>query len=292
MFSFIFEKIKAIFDFIQNYFKTVVFLTILFLVLTPSGEIVPQANLAKIELSGAIMDTSKVLEKLQEAKDDKNIKGVLFIVDSPGGAVAPSVELAYAIKELKETKPVVAYASGIMASGGYYASIWSNKIVANPGSMIGSIGVIFQSFNVEELISKLGIKPQTEKIGKYKESGTPFREWKEYEKAEIQKVITQTYDMFVADVSSARNLDPKNHIHFADAHIFTAQGAKEVGLIDEIGTLSTAQKELMTLSGVSVPVWTKEDEFEKFMNKLMESSMQSVVKYFGSSLSAKMDFNQ
>jgi protease IV len=288
LFSSIFNGIKSIFDFIQNYFKTVVFLTILLIMFYPSGEIEAQANLATVELNGAIMDSKEILEKIQKVKEDKNIKGVLFIVNSPGGAVAPSIEIAYAIKELREIKPVVAYASGLMASGGYYASIWSDKIIANPGGMIGSIGVIFQSFNVEELITKLGIKPQTEKIGKYKESGTPFREWEEYEKAEIQKVITQTYEMFVADVSNARGLDPKNHESFADAHIFTSMGAKEVGLIDEVGTISLAQKELITLSGVTVPVWTKEDEFDKFMNKIMESSIQNVVKYFGTSLQSSL----
>lgn len=291
MFSIIFRGVKAIFDFIQNYFKTVVFITILFFILTPSSEIQPQANLTTIELNGPIMDSKEILEKIDKAKNNKHIKGVLFIVNSPGGAVAPSVEIAFAIKELRESKPVVSYASGIMASGGYYASIWSDMIIANPGSMIGSIGVIFQSFNVEELISKLGIKTQTAKIGKYKESGTPFREWEEYEKEELNKIISQTYDMFVADVSSARGLNPQDHQTFADAHIFTAFGAKEVGLIDEVGTMSLAQKELMTLSGVNDPIWTQEDKFEKFMEKLMQTSMQIVVKYLGTNLQTKVDFN-
>ncbi|QOG13233.1 signal peptide peptidase SppA [Arcobacter sp. FWKO B] len=255
----------------------------------PSGEMPQRANLATVELSGPIVDSKDILEKIQKVKEDEYIKGVLFVVNSPGGAVAPSVEIAYAIKELKEIKPVVAYASGIMASGGYYASIWSDKIIANPGGMIGSIGVIFQSFNIEELITKIGIQTQTQKIGKYKESGTPFREWNDYEKDEINKVISQTYDMFVSDVSLARGLDPKNHESFADAHIFTSMGAKEVGLIDEVGTLSMAQGEIIKLSGVSDPIWTKEDKFEKFMEKLMQSTIQSVVKYFGSNLKSISD---
>ena len=274
-----------------KYFKVIVFLTILFLILSPTKEITNPANLAKIELSGPIMDSSKIVDKLQKAQNDTNIKGVLFVIDSPGGAVAPSVEIAYAIKELKHFKPVIVYARGIMASGGYYSAIWGDKIIANPGSMIGSIGVIFQSFNIEELISKLGIYPQTQKMGKYKESGTPFRKWEEYEKEEIQKVISQTYDLFVSDVCSARGLDPKDHTKFADAHIFTSFGAKEVGLIDEVGTLSLAQYELKNLSGVSEAVWQKEDEFEKFVNKILENSIQFVIKSFSSGLSAKADFN-
>ncbi len=94
------------------------------------------------------------MSQINDAKTNENIKGVLLVVNSPGGAVAPSVELAFAIKELSEIKPVVAYASGVMASGSYYASIWADKIIANPGSMVGSIGVIFQGTNLEELMEK------------------------------------------------------------------------------------------------------------------------------------------
>ena len=145
-FKVIFSPIIAILDFITKYFKTVVFLTIMYFLIVPADEnltdVNSHANLQKIELSGPIMDVSKTLEDIEKAKEDKNIKGILFVVNSPGGAVAPSVELAYAIKELKEIKPVVVYASGVIASGSYYASIWANKIIANPGSMVGSIGVI------------------------------------------------------------------------------------------------------------------------------------------------------
>ena len=145
-FRILFSPIIAILDFITKYFKTIVFLTIIYFIVTPSNEnltdVNSHANLQKIELTGPIMDVSKTLEDIQKAKEDKNIKGVLFVVNSPGGAVAPSVELAYAIKELKELKPVVVYASGVIASGSYYASIWANKIIANHGSMVGSIGEI------------------------------------------------------------------------------------------------------------------------------------------------------
>ena len=160
-FKMIFSPITAILDFITKYFKTIVFLTIMYFIIVPSDENLVDsnihANLQKIELSGPIMDVSKTLEDIQKAKEDKNIKGILFVVNSPGGAVAPSVELAYAIKELKEIKPVVVYASGVIASGSYYASIWANKIIANPGSMVGSIGVIMQGVNAEEFMQKIGV---------------------------------------------------------------------------------------------------------------------------------------
>ena len=283
MFNFfrvLFSPIIAILDFITKYFKTIVFLTIIYFLIVPSDENIVDgnihANLQKIELSGPIMDVSKVLEDIQKAKEDKNIKGVLFVVDSPGGSVAPSVEVAYAIKELKETKPVVAYASGVIASGSYYASIWANQIIANPGSMVGSIGVIMQGVNTEELMKKIGVSTQTVKAGKYKESGTPTRKWFDYEEKQLQSVIDDTYNMFISDVASARNLDVKNHTIFADAKIFTSKQAKNVGLIDEVATLSYAQESLIKLSKVEKPVWSKEDKFEKFMNKFMSEAISNI----------------
>ena len=279
-FKMIFSPITAILDFITKYFKTIVFLTIMYFIIVPSDENLVDsnihANLQKIELSGPIMDVSKILEDIQKAKEDKNIKGILFVVNSPGGAVAPSVELAYAIKELKDIKPVVVYASGVIASGSYYASIWANKIIANPGSMVGSIGVIMQGVNVEELMQKIGVSTQTVKAGKYKESGTPTRKWFDYEEKQLQSVIDDTYNMFISDVASARNLDVKNHNLFADAKIFTSKQAKEVGLVDEVATLSYAQDSLIKLAKVEKAVWKKEDKFEKFMDKLISEAVSNI----------------
>ena len=279
-FRILFSPIIAILDFITKYFKTIVFLTIMYFIIVPADENLVDsnihANLQKIELTGPILDVSKTLEDIQKAKEDKNIKGILFVVNSPGGAVAPSVELAYAIKELKEIKPVVVYASGVIASGSYYASIWANKIIANPGSMVGSIGVIMQGVNAEELMQKIGVSTQTVKAGKYKESGTPTRKWFDYEEKQLQDVINDTYNMFISDVAGARNLDVKNHTIFADAKIFTSKQAKEVGLVDEVATLSYAQDSLIKLSEVKNPVWKKEDKFEKFMDKLISEAVSNI----------------
>ncbi|MDD3009054.1 MAG: signal peptide peptidase SppA [Arcobacter sp.] len=293
MFNFfrtLFSPIIAILDFITKYFKTIVFLTIMYFIVFDSNENLKEntslANLQKIELSGPILDVKKTLEDIEKARTTKNIKGVLFVVDSPGGAVAPSVELAYAIKELKQIKPVVVYASGVIASGSYYASIWADKIIANPGSIVGSIGVIMQGVNAEELMEKIGVSTQTVKAGKFKESGTPTRKWFDYEEKQLQAVIDDTYNMFITDVSNARNLDVKNHTIFADAKIFTSKQAKEVGLVDEVATIFYAQNLLKDLAKVENPVWQKEDKFEKFMDKLVSESVSQVTMMFGNSLKA------
>ncbi len=263
-----FSPFAATMRYIQNHFKAMLFLLILFLVFSPSEAELEPANLAQIKLDGVIMDATIVVQQLEKAREDKSIKGVLFVVNSPGGAVPPSIEIMEAIKRLKKEKPVIAYAAGTIASGSYYASIYANEIYANPGSMVGSIGVIMQGMNYTELAQKIGISAQTVKAGKFKEVGTASREWKDFEKAELEKVVNNTYDMFVYDVSTARELDPANHTSFADAHIFTATQAKEVGLIDKIGVSYDAKLALIELSGVKKPIWQQEDKIDSFMRKL------------------------
>ncbi|VAY86812.1 protease IV (PspA) [hydrothermal vent metagenome] len=257
----IFLPITAPIKFIQNNFKAVVFVTILISIISSTNpQNIEKPNLQRINLYGAIMSAEDILEQIQTVKNNKNIKGVLLNVNSPGGAVAPSIEIAFAIKELRQVKPVIAYASGMMTSGSYYASIWANEIIANPGAIIGSIGVIMQSLDASELISKIGIKSQIVKIGRYKEAGTPTRKWEKYERDELEKVIRDTYKLFVSDVSQARQLNPKNHTKFADAHIFTASQAKEVGLIDKVKHLSYA----------------KENKIDKFMKHMTEGIVSNI----------------
>lgn len=279
----IFSSIKWTIQLIQNNFKAMVFILIVFLVFGPkSGQELTQNNLTRINLTGPIMEVSDILRNIESAQEDENIKGVLFVVDSPGGAVSPSIELAYAIKRLKEVKPVIVYAKGTIASGSYYASIWADEIIANPGSMVGSIGVIMQGANLSGIMEKIGIKTQVVKAGKYKQIGTPDREWKDYEINELNKVIQGTYDMFSQDVADARGLDIKKRDLYANAHIFTASQAKDVGLVDALGVMHDAKEKLALLSGVQSPIWNKEDKFEKFLKKLSAHTAVTLHTYFPS----------
>jgi protease-4 len=286
-FRILFLPVTKTLDFLTKYFKTIVFLTILFFIFndTESKEL-EMANVQRIDLIGPILDVDKTLEAIERASNNNHIKGVLLNVNSPGGAVAPSIELAHAIKELTAKKPVVAYASGVMASGSYYASIWASKIIANPGSMVGSIGVIFQGANIEELMQKIGVQTQTIKVGRYKEAGTFARPWNVLEKQELERVIMDTYLMFVTDVANARKLNVMEHETYADAHIFTARQAKAVGLIDEVATLSFAQNELYKLSQVEKPVWVHEDKFDRFLDKVMSEAVSQFSLHFMDGLKA------
>ncbi|MDH5465182.1 MAG: signal peptide peptidase SppA [Thiovulaceae bacterium] len=274
-------KLARFIKFLTANFKGVLlFMFIVYLLIPTSKQSIVNANLVRINLGGTIMDATKVLGEIKEARLSKSIKGVLFVIDSPGGAVAPSIEIAYAIKELKQEKPVVAYAAGTIASGSYYAAIWSNKIIANPGSLVGSIGVIMQGYNVESLLEKIGVKTQTAKAGDFKEAGTMHRVWTKIERDELEKVINNTYKMFVTDVANARSLKIKDEKHFANAHIFTSQGALDVGLIDQVGTISDAIESLKALTHVKKIIWKEPTALDNFVERLSTSFGQTLQTFF------------
>ncbi|HGG0782776.1 TPA: signal peptide peptidase SppA, partial [Campylobacter jejuni] len=255
--------------FINTYFKTFVLLLIVIWILIPSANSSSNlANLERIDLKGEIFDSSAVLEKIINAKNDSNIKGVLFVIDSPGGAFAPSMELALAIKDLKIKKPVLVYASGTMASGSYLAGVGANKILANPASFIGSIGVIMQGADLSGLANKLGIKEQTIQAGEFKSAGTFARAWNENERNFLQGLIDQSYDLFTGFVAKERALDLNKKDQWANARVFLAAKAKELGLIDGLSNYENAKKELEKLANVSNPVWKEEDKIDKFLNRL------------------------
>jgi len=226
------------------------------------------ANLVEIKLSGAIMDESAVLKEIYKAHDDTNIKGVLLNIDSPGGALSPSVEISNAIKELNSIKPVVAYASGMMTSGSYLAGINARKIYANEGSFIGSIGVIIQGVNIEELSQKIGFKEQTVSAGEYKQAGTMMREWSEKERESLQELVDKSYDLFTSKVAIARNLSLDKKDEWANARVFLASDALNLGLIDGISSYRDAKFEVIKLSNVSEPIWREKSKYDMFIDSL------------------------
>ncbi|MCZ6173491.1 signal peptide peptidase SppA [Campylobacter ureolyticus] len=223
-------------------------------------------NLAEIKLSGAIMDESAILKEIYSIQDDKNIKAVLLNINSPGGAFAPSFEISNAIKELNKEKPVIAYASGTMASGSYLSGVWANKIYANKGSFIGSIGVIMQGYNIEELASKIGIKDQVVKAGEFKEAGTIMRPWSESERQSLQDLVDKSYDLFVSEVATARKLNKNDENLWANARVFLPDEALNLGLIDEISNYKKVKDEVIRISGVQNPVWKEKSKYDEFMD--------------------------
>ncbi len=270
----VFRYIGKIVNYIQNHFKAMLFLLLLFLLFAPfGGEKLQTPNLVTIQIENEIGNIDETMAKIDKAMNDTHIKGVLLKVNSPGGELAPSIELSLAIKRLSKVKPVIAYASGSMASGSYYASIWANKIIANPGAFIGSIGVLFQAPNIEKLAKKIGISEQTVTAGAYKQMGTFTREWTPKERKALKTLTNDAYTMFISDVANARGLDPKKYKTYADARVFIAHKAKKVGLIDEVGSIYKAKAELIKMAGIKKPVWQKPDMVDEFLKELKVNSI-------------------
>ncbi|KAA6227958.1 signal peptide peptidase SppA [Campylobacter sp. LR185c] len=275
------QSLKGIFSFlasciryINTYFKTFVFLFIVLLILMPSNKSnLNPANLIRLDLKGAIIDSSVLVENIYKAKNDNNIKGVLLVIDSPGGTFGPSMEIALAIEELSKVKKVVAYTNGTMASGSYLGGVSANKILANPASFIGSIGVIMQGADISELANKIGIKEQSIQAGTFKSAGTITRPWKDEEKAYLQDLINQSYELFTDFVANKRKLNKENKQIWADARVFLASRAKELGLIDDLTSYEMAKKQLQDLANVVNPIWQEESKFEKFLNKISEQGV-------------------
>ncbi|MDR0666148.1 MAG: signal peptide peptidase SppA [Campylobacteraceae bacterium] len=273
----LFTLIKNILGFIQNHFKAMIFLLICYLVfIAPNNVKVDNANLIRIDLSGVILESDTMLESINKASQNPNIKGVLLVVDSPGGAVAPSLEISMAIKRLSERKPVVAYAAGTMASGSYYASANADYIVANPGAMIGSIGVIMQTVNIEELAKKIGISEQIVRAGDFKEAGTIMRKWTKEERDSLQELVDDIYSLFVDDIVAARGLEKEKVNEFANARVFIAAKAKTAGLIDEVGSIEDAKEALARIADIQNPEWKEPDLIDKLSKKLASQAKSEI----------------
>jgi len=269
----IFRWLGKVISYINNHFKAMLFITLLVFIFNPfSDKNLEQPNLTTIKIEGQIERIDKTLAQIDKAILNSNIKGVLLQVDSPGGALAPSIELSMAIRRLNQIKPVIAYASGSMTSGSYYASIWTRKIIANPGAFIGSIGVLFQAPNIQPLAEKLGIKEQVISAGEYKQMGTFTREWSPKERAGLKELIDDAYELFINDVSNARGLKKERAKEFANARVFIANKAQDIGLIDEVGSLYSARKEIESLADIQKPIWEQPSEMDMFLKELKASA--------------------
>lgn len=284
--------LSAPFRFINTYFKVIVFLFIVFLILSAGGEkeAGEPPNLAKLYLTTPIFESESFAAQIEHIKKNKSIKGVLLIIDSPGGAVSASIEIADMIKELGEQLPIIAYVRGAMASGSYYAGMYASEVYANRGALVGSIGVIFSGVNIAQLLEKLGIKEQGVKAGAYKEVGTINRAWSEQEKAYLENLIHEQYAMFYTDVLKARDskLKSKDYHEFAEGKIFSARSALELGLIDHIGTMNEAIKALQERAQVKEPVWLKKDKFEAYMERLLDGASSKILSLAAPTLRAEL----
>jgi len=195
---------------------------------------------AVVPVEGIITGSREVVEQLDDFRKDEDVRAVVVRIDSPGGAVGPSQEIYQAVRRVDSEKPVVSSMGAVAASGGYYVAIGGRKIVANPGTLTGSIGVIIEFTNVEGVLEWAKIRQEVIKSGKFKDIGSPFRQLTDEERNLIQGLIDDVYGQFVQTVTERRKLDKNKVEKLANGMIYSGQQARESGLVDELGDLHKA----------------------------------------------------
>src|SRR4030095_3487849 len=208
-------------------------------------------KIAVVEINDVIVTSERPVEQLKKFREDKSIKAIILRINSPGGGVAASQEIYEEVKRTRDSGKLVVVSMGsIAASGGYYISMGANLIVANPGSLTGSIGVIMQFMNLKEMAEKLGIKSTTIKSGELKDSGNPFRDVNSKDTAYFQEVVNNTFGQFIDVVARERKMDKDKLMQYANGRVFTGLQAKEYGLIDSLGTFEDAIRITSRMAGI------------------------------------------
>ena len=211
----------------------------------PSGD-----KIAIIEIDGVIIDSKETLEEIEGVSKNDKVKGVVIRINSPGGGVAPSQEIYSELRKLSSIKPVVASLSSVAASGGYYIASAANKIVANSGTLIGSIGVIMDFSNVQGLFEKVGLKNNVIKSGKYKDIGSPHRDMTLDERRLLQSVIDNVHGQFISAIVDGRKLDRELVEKVADGRVFSGEQALVMKLVDSLGTINDAIEITATMASI------------------------------------------
>ena len=217
------------------------------------GEFVFGNRIQVVDIEGELIDSRPIIEQLKRYEDTRSVPAILLNVDSPGGGVATSQEIYTEIRRLREKKNkiVVAYMSSVGASGAYYVSAPADKIVANPGTIVGSIGVIAEWVNYGDLLEWAKLKDVTLKTGEFKDSGTPTRPLTERETAYFQGLIDDMYVDFVDAVAAGRRMDVEAVRAIADGRVFTGRDAREKNLVDDIGNFQDAVDLTASLAGIT-----------------------------------------
>ena len=246
------------------------------------GAIFSEGSVGIIELNGVIMDSKRVVRRIESMADSKEVKAVVLRINSPGGAVAPSQEIYEAVKKVK--KPVVASMASVAASGGFYVAMGAKKVFANPGTITGSIGVIMEFANLEKLYDWAKVKRFVIKTGKFKDAGAEYRDMEPDERALLQGMVDNVLGQFKQAVAEGRKMPVEKVTQVADGRIFSGQQAKELNLVDELGTLNdaiAAAAEMAGLKGKPKVVYP-ESPRKKLLEFLMDDgSDEDEVRYGG-----------
>jgi protease-4 len=243
---------------------TLVVISILVFVGTRRTDLKFGEKIGIVEVSGAITDSRETLEILKRFREDESIKAIVLRVNSPGGAVGPSQEIYREIRKTVQVKKVVASLGAVAASGGYYIAAAADSVVASPGTLTGSIGVIMGYTNVSRLLEKIGLSPVVIKSGKFKDIGSPVREMTPEERRILEDFADQVHGQFIRAVAEGRSLTVDKVRGIADGRIFSGQKARDLGLVDRMGNLDDAVTWAAQLAGIEGSIETVREPREKY----------------------------
>ena len=238
---------------------------------SPSGEI------ALVHVNGILMDSRDIVRQLSDYRHDPQVRGIILRIDSPGGAVAPAQEIYSEIMKLRANhKTVYASMSTVAASGGYYIACAADYVLANPGTLTGSISAVMAFNNIEELTKKVGVKPNIIKSGKFKDVGSPLRAMTPEEQKLLQDVVDDVHEQFVQAIATGRDLPLAEVRKIADGRIMTGQQALRLKLIDEVGGLEkTIDLLAKKLGVVGRPNVIEQKEKVPLLDWLLQGSLAS-----------------
>lgn len=235
------------------------------------------SKVAVVEIKEAIYSSEEPVRLLKKYRESSSVKAIVLRIESPGGGVAASQEIYEEVKKTRSVKPVVVSMGSIAASGGYYISCGATRIVANPGTMTGSIGVIMNFVHFKDLLEKIGIDETTIKSGKLKDAGSPYRKMTEEEKKYFGELISDVYDQFVTVVVDERKLPRETVLKYADGRVFTGKQAYSIGFVDTLGTFEDAIAIAASLGNIQgKPSVVKEKKKKTLVERLLGDAVAGI----------------
>jgi protease-4 len=263
---------KKVFLVFIGLFILLIVISLIFVILQKNIPIGESQRVALIRIEGMIIDSKDTIDEIKEYTKDPLLKAIVLRMDRPGGAVAPAQEIYEEVRKAVAKKKVVVSMGTVAASGGYYIASPATKIIANPGTLTGSIGVIMEIPNVEGLMNKLGIKTEVVKSGRHKDIASVFRGIKKEDREILQQVLDNVHEQFIIAVADGRKMLYDDVKKIADGRIYTGEQALKAGLIDELGNLEDAVQAAAKLSGIKgEPVVISKKERFSFINLLKGS---------------------
>ncbi len=232
-----------------------------------------------IELVGIISESRAIIEKIKRFRDDDTVKAIVLRIDSPGGSVGPSQEIFREVRKTVKKKKVIASMGSVAASGGYYVAAGADGIIANPGTITGSIGVMMGFTNFQKILEKAGLVSVVVKSCEYKDIGSPTREMTDKEAGILQNVADRIHNQFIDAIASGRNMNKDKVASFANGQIFSGEEAKELGLVDRLGNLEDAVEWAGRMAGIKGDISSVyiEDTKISLLKYIAESSLKHLV---------------